>query len=609
MLRGRWTGLVAAAVILGAVGLVAGVEQRDVDTAPSALRPLIERYVTDRATLQRSWAESPVAGQGARGRGADVEPLSPDQAARMRRFYQEWTGALDQLDFDRLDQAGKIDALLLGNRLRYELSRLDLLERDLAEIQPLVSFGSTVVGLEKTRREMRPVEPEASAKSLTRMIADIAVTRGALTGDPRPGAGPPKTVARETALRAVAHAARLRNVLHDWCTFYNGYDPAFTWWVGQTCKDADKAIEDYASFLQGTFGGVRAGGLDVPVVNPIGRDALMVELAREMIPYTPEELIAIANTEFAWCDREMLKASRDLGFGDDWRAALEKVKTMHADPGQQPEVVRALVLEGIDFVKRHDLVTVPPLAEEIWRMQMMSPQRQLVSPFFLGGEVIMVSFPTDAMTFEQKMMSMRGNNIPFSHATAFHEMIPGHELQGFMTDRYRTYRAAFATPFWTEGNALWWEMLFWDLGYPRTPEERIGMLFWRMHRCARIIFSLSYHLGTMTPAQAVDFLVQRVGHERDNALGEVRRSFDGSYAPLYQCAYMLGALQFRALHAELVGSKKMTNRQFHDAILEENRIPVELVRADLTGQKLTRDYRTGWKFYGPVQPAAGAPRH
>ena len=61
----------------------------------------------------------------------------------------------------------------------------------------------------------------------------------------------------------------------------------------------------------------------------MGRDALMNELADTMIPYTPEELIAIAQTEYDWCMNEMLKASREMGFGDDWHAAVEKVKTMH----------------------------------------------------------------------------------------------------------------------------------------------------------------------------------------------------------------------------------------------------------------------------------------
>jgi hypothetical protein len=43
----------------------------------------------------------------------------------------------------------------------------------------------------------------------------------------------------------------------------------------------------------------------------------------------------------------------------------------------------------------------------------------------------------------------------------------------------------------------------------------------------------------------------------------------------------------------------MTNRQFHDTILKNNSIPVEMTRAILTGQKLPRDYKPGWKFYGP----------
>src|SRR5205814_2803259 len=115
-----------------------------------------------------------------------------------------------------------------------------------------------------------------------------------------------------------------------------------------------------------------------------------------------------------------------------------------------------------------------------------------------------------------------------------------------------------------------------------------------MHRCARIIFSLSFHLGKMTPGECIDFLVNRVGNERENAIGEVRRSFGGGYGPLYQAAYLLGGMQLYSLHHELVDSGKMTNRQFHDAVLRENRIPVEMVRASLTNQKLARDFRTSW---------------
>ncbi len=317
-----------------------------------------------------------------------------------------------------------------------------------------------------------------------------------------------------------------------------------------------------------------------------------------MISYTPEELIDLAQKELLWCEDEMKKASREMGLGDDWKAALERVKTLHVEPGKQPALIRDLAVEAIEYLDAHDMVTIPPLCRESWRMTMMSPEAQLVNPFFTGGETITVSYPTSSMPHDAKMMSMRGNNIHFSRATVHHELIPGHHLQGYMGARHKAYRRLFSTPFFVEGWALYWELLLWDRGFARSPENRVGMLFWRMHRCARIIFSLSFHLEKMTPKECIDFLVERVGHERDNATAEVRRSFTTSYGPLYQAAYLLGGFQLRALHRELVESGKMTDRAFHDAVLKENAIPIDMIRASLTNQALTPDHAPSWKFYG-----------
>jgi hypothetical protein len=104
----------------------------------------------------------------------------------------------------------------------------------------------------------------------------------------------------------------------------------------------------------------------------------------------------------------------------------------------------------------------------------------------------------------------------------------------------------------------------------------------------------------MTPTECINFLIDGVGFERENAVGEVRRSFNGSYGPLYQAGYLLDGMQLYALHQELVDPGKMTNREFHDAILRENYVPIEMMRADLTRQPLTRDYKTIWKFRGDI---------
>ena len=122
------------------------------------------------------------------------------------------------------------------------------------------------------------------------------------------------------------------------------------------------------------------------------------------------------------------------------------------------------------------------------------------------------------------------------------------------------------------------------------------MLFWRIHRCARIIFSLKYQLGEMTPQQCIDMLVNEVGHEYANAEAEVRRSFATSYTPpLYQMAYMTGGLQFYALRNEML-EKGWTEKQFHDRVLQENMMPVELLRSLLLDLPLNKNFKTKWKF-------------
>jgi uncharacterized protein (DUF885 family) len=544
----------------------------------SELRDTVERLIVDRSALARRYSDDQAS----------------ERRAALTEFAHTWRTRLDQIPFDSLGQEGRIDYVLLRARLDYQAK---LFEREAArqkEMSALLPFSATISRLHESRRRMENVDPREAAATLTAMAAEIDALRKSLESAPSETGGRPSRI---VALRAANEAGDLKRLLDNWFKFHNGYDPLFSWWVSDPYNRVDTAVTAYVKTLRERVVGYKQGE-DEPIVgDPIGRQGILEDLEAEMIPYTPEELIEIAKKEYAWCEAEMIKASREMGFGDDWRKALEKVKNLHVEPGRQPAVIRELAHEAVEFIEKRDLVTVPPLAKDIWRIEMMSPAQQKVSPFFLGGEVILVSYPTDAMEHGDKLMSMRGNNTHFSRATVQHELIPGHHLQGFMNDRYATHRRLFETPFWTEGWALYWEMLLWDLGFPRSPEDRVGMLFWRMHRTARIIFSLSFHLGTMSPQECIDFLVDRVGHERANAEGEVRRSFNGSYSPLYQVAYMIGGLQFRALHRELVASKKMTNRDFHDTILKRGEMPVELVRASLTKAPLTRDYKAAWRFY------------
>jgi hypothetical protein len=557
----------------------------------STLRDGVDRYGTDRATLLRRY---------------DM-PWSATRRDRLREFYSGWLTRLNDLPFQQLDNEARIDHVLLRNEISYQMRLLDREGRHVTEMAPLLPFAQTINALQEHRRDLRPIEPRTVADQLAAIAAQVDETRrraeaGARAGSPVAstangmGDGAPIVTTRIVAFRAANAASDLRQTLQRWYRFYSGYDPLFTWWAAEPYSRADAALENYVRALRERVVGIRPGEEDPIIGDPIGDAGLREDLLYEMIPYSAADLVRIAEREFEWCEREMRRASQELGYGDDWKAAIEHVKNLHVEPGQQTALTAMLAHEAIDFVESRDLLTVPPLAREVWRMEMLSPQQQRTAPFFLGGEMVQVAFPTDDMVHEDKLMAMRGNNIHFSRAVVHHELIPGHHLQQYMTNRYNVHRRAFSTPFWTEGWALYWEMLLWDLGFPQSPEDRVGMLFWRMHRAARIIFSLNVHLGTMTPEQAIDFLVDRVGHERANATAEVRRSLIGTYPPLYQAAYMVGGLQFRALHQEFVGGGRMSNREFHDTILQGGNMPVEMVRARLMGVPLPQDFRTNWRF-------------
>ena len=607
-----------------------------VATKGSELVDVVSRYQIDYSAVSRRYD------------GTD----SPAQRTRMQGFYSAWRERLKEIDFNKLSQEGRADYALLDNHLRYQIDLANRQEKMRTEMAPLLPFVDQLMALHDARRNLVTVDGQATARVLAevtkqidslRGLFDVPAGRGAGAGAGAGAAGSDSAVraraaapkvSRTVGNRAAEKLDAVRGTIGQWYRFYNGYDPLFSWWVESPYQKLDESLQRYAQVVRqrivgipntptvaaaggggrggapggagggGGRGGAASGGDNTgPIIgDPIGADGLELDLRYEMIPYTAPELIAIAEREYAFSLSEAKKAAREMGFGDDWKAAMEKVKDSYVEPGKQPELIRDLARQAESFFDQHDWITIPPLAREDWRMEMMTPERQRVNPFFLGGDLIQVSYPTADMTDEEKLMSLRGNNPHFSHATVFHELNPGHHLQGFMSARYNSHRRMFSTPFWNEGQSLYWEMFLWDHDFQVTPEDRIGALFWRMHRSARIIFSLNFHLGKMTPDQAVQFLIDTVNFERANADGEVRRSFNGTYSPLYQAAYMLGGLQLRALYKETVMAKKMTDREFHDAVIQSGPMPIAMVRARMLKLPITREGITPWRFADDLPP-------
>ncbi len=530
---------------------------------------------------------------------------SSDRQGRLGGFYEEWLARLDALDYAALSPTDRIDFHLLRNAVEWSISGLALERRRLAEIDPVMPFRQAVQDLELSRRRMEPCDPEVAAGVLAGVAAQAKQSREQLVADKKKGdetSPEGLRLSAAAAQRAAGIIDDLSRVLADWSRFYQDFAPDFQWWTRVPREEAQRELSDLSKYLREDIAGLKGKDEDPLVGDPIGREALLADIKGEMLAYSPEELVKIGEAELAWCEEQMKVVAAEAGFPDDWKQALAKVKDAHVPPGEQAALVRDEARAMIARLKERDLVTIPPLCEQLWRVEMHSVETQRTLPYAVyGGQYMGVSYAAESMSHEHKLMAMRGNNRHFTHIVTPHELIPGHHLQGYYAARERAYRRTFSTPFLVEGWALYWEMRLWDTGWAGATGQdeamdRIGMLFWRMHRAARIIVSLKFHLGEMSPGEMVDFLVDRVGHERSGATAEVRRYIGGDYSPLYQCGYMIGGLQLSALRQELVVPGTMTEKQFNDAVLGQNSIPIEMIRAALLHQRLEKDWEPSWKF-------------
>ena len=294
----------------------------DFGRGQSDLRVAVERYAQDRQALFRRY---------------DI-PYSAVRRDRMRDFYAGWMDRLEDLDFDGLNHEGQVDYVLLRTKIEFELEMLAQEEIAVAEMQPLVPFGARIGALQEARRARQGVDARETAGTLDDLAGEVEALTGRMTGGGAPeGFGAVKGVVAE---RAAGYVGQLRRMLRGWHGFHTGYDPLFTWWVAAPYERLDAALEAHQAAIRRAF--VGEGADDLVVGDPIGDEGLRAHLAHEMVSYSADELIRIAEAEFTWMEEELLRASREMGYGDDWGAAQEAVKNLAVDPGQKPAVVREL---------------------------------------------------------------------------------------------------------------------------------------------------------------------------------------------------------------------------------------------------------------------------
>src|ERR1044072_676668 len=174
-----------------------------VDNGTSEMRPIIEYYIADRGSLQRSFFVN----------------NSPARRERFRKCYQDALDRIQKLNFDAMSEAGKVDYILFRNHLEHELRHLNIKENQKAEIAPLIPFAKTIVDLEEARRRMDPIDSAKAATTLTGLKNQVDDTRKSIEAGVKAGAGNEIKIKKTVAFRSVGAINNLRNNLRNWYTF------------------------------------------------------------------------------------------------------------------------------------------------------------------------------------------------------------------------------------------------------------------------------------------------------------------------------------------------------------------------------------------------------
>jgi uncharacterized protein (DUF885 family) len=161
-----------------------------------------------------------------------------------------------------------------------------------------------------------------------------------------------------------------------------------------------------------------------------------------------------------------------------------------------------------------------------------------------------------------------------------HEAVPGHIFQNSLA-RSQTglpdFRKFYSNSAYGEGWALYAESLGSQLGVYRDPYNKFGQLASERFRAARLVIDTGIHSMGWTREQAQEYFR---AHAPTQALSEVDRYISW---PGQALSYKLGQLKIVELRkkAEQQLGPKFDVRDFHDVVLRDGSLPLELLQGQV----------------------------
>jgi len=266
-----------------------------------------------------------------------------------------------------------------------------------------------------------------------------------------------------------------------------------------------------------------------------------------------------------------------------WRELVDRLRNDAPPTNDLLGAYRGELDGARDFLVQHDLVSVPVAPVEV--IQTPAFLTTLIPfaayeppPIYLPDRTgrFYVTSPDPDLPPEALVQQQRGHCTHAIPVMVAHEAYPGHHLQLVTAQGLGSeVRRHIWTPIMVEGWALYSEQLMGEAEYYRTDQERLFQLVNLLWRAVRVVLDVGLHTRGMSPAEAVDYMVEHLPIERVSAEAEVRRYCAW---PTYQLCYAVGRRELLRLREACRhrdgGAYKA--RRFHDEVMCYGGLPVSL---------------------------------
>jgi uncharacterized protein (DUF885 family) len=320
----------------------------------------------------------------------------------------------------------------------------------------------------------------------------------------------------------------------------------------------------------------------------------------EMVDIPLNRLLEIGWANLRSNQAQFKKIARELEPDKTPAEVLEELGKNHPAPDQLLESFRSTFNGLMEFIRAHNIVTIPsdvrPIVRETppFMRATTFASMDTPGPFETHAKeaYFNVTLPDPKMTPAEVDGYMHSFNVGTVISTAVHEAYPGHYVQFLWVPQAPTrVRKILGANTNVEGWAHYCEQMMLDNGYgqPRAGAKdereakflRLGQLQDALLRNARFIVGIQMHTGTMTIDQAEEFFQKEGYQSKETAVVETKR---GAGDPTY-LYYTLGKLEIMKLREDLQKKEgsAFSMQKFHDDFLKQGFPPVKIVREAMLG--------------------------